>query len=97
VERNKLASALRQLVKGAFFDQDNEVGILSTGGLMLTITARQDGPAPRLLMLRRDGVMAMIQAGKLTIADAPSEIAAAGMTFLDAKTINDLVARLAEP
>jgi DNA invertase Pin-like site-specific DNA recombinase len=97
VERDKLATALRQLVKGAYFDQDNEVGVLSTGGLMLIITARQDGPAPRLMMLRRDGVMAMIQAGKLTIADSPSEIAAAGMTFLDAKTINDLAARLAEP
>jgi hypothetical protein len=39
------------------------------------------------MMLRRDGKLAMIQAGKVTITDAPPGMAAAGMTSLDAKTI----------
>jgi len=96
-DRSKLASALRRLVKGAYFDGDNEVGILSNGGLMLTITARQDSAAPRLLMLRRDGKMAVIQANRVTIADAPSDLVTAGMTSLDEKTISDYEAGWPRP
>lgn len=87
VKRDKVATALRQLLKGAYFDQDNEVGIVSKGGVLLLITARQDRATSRLMMLRRDGKLAMIQAGKVTITDAPPGMAAAGMTSLDAKTI----------
>lgn len=94
-ERDKVATALRQLLKGAYFDQDHEVGILSNGGVLLMITARQDNAVSRLMMLRRDGKLAIFQSGKVTISDAPPEMAAAGMTFLDVKTVDDFTGALA--
>jgi hypothetical protein len=95
-DRDKVATAMRQLLRGAHFDGDNEVGIVSKGGVLLLITARQDRAPSRFMMLRRDGRMAMIQAGKLSITDAPLGMAAAGMTFLDAKTIQDFSEALAK-
>lgn len=95
-DRDKLATALRQLVKAAHFGADNEVCILSRGGVLLIITARQKSTASRLMLLRQDGTLAVAQGGKLTIAAAPPQMIAAGMTFLDGKTIADYTATIAK-
>lgn len=47
-------------------------------------------------MLRLDGQMAIVDGdGKLRSAEASTELIAAGMTPLDAKTIDDVLAHLA--
>ena len=46
-----------------------------------------------MIMLRHDGQMAIIDGdGKLRITEASADLIAAGMTPLDAKTIDDVLA-----
>ena len=94
-DRAKLHTALQQLIKGAYFGEHHEVAILSKAGLLLIVTARQDAAAPYLMMLRHDGQMAIVDGdGKLRITEASTDLIAAGMTALDLKTIDDVLAHL---
>jgi DNA invertase Pin-like site-specific DNA recombinase len=94
-DRPKLHTALQQLVKGVYFGSHHEVGILSKGGLLLMVTARQGEAAPYLMILRHDGQIAIVDAdGKLRIAGASTDLIGAGMTPLDARTIDDVQAHL---
>jgi hypothetical protein len=94
-DRPTLHTALRQLIRRAYFGRHHEVAILSKAGLLLMVTARQDAAAPYLMMLRHDGQMAIVDGdGNLRITEASADLIAAGMTPLDAKTIDDVLARL---
>jgi hypothetical protein len=94
-DRPKLHTALRQLIKGAYFGEHHEVAILSKAGLLLMVTARQGATASLLMMLRRDGQMAIADGdGKLRITEASIDLISAGMTSLDAETIGDVLAHL---
>jgi hypothetical protein len=94
-DRPKLHTALQQLVKGAYFGPHHEVGILSKGGLLPMLTVRQGEAAPYLMILRHDGQIAILDGdGKLRITEAATELIAAGMPPLDAKTIDDVQAHL---
>jgi DNA invertase Pin-like site-specific DNA recombinase len=96
-DRPKLHTALRQLIKGAYFGERHEVAILSKAGLLLMVTARQGATASYLMMLRSDGQMAIADGdGKLRITEASTDLIAAGMTSLDAKTIDDVLSRLGQ-
>jgi hypothetical protein len=95
-DRLKLHAALQQLIRGAYFGEHHEVVILSKAGLMLMLTARQGAQAPPyLMMLRQNGQMAIVaRDGKLRFTQASTDLIAAGMTPLDAKTIDDMLAYL---
>jgi hypothetical protein len=94
-DRAKLHTALQQLIKGAYFGEHHEVAIVSRAGLLLMVTARQGTAPPYLLMLRHDGQMAIVdEHGKLRVTEASTDLIAAGMTPLDAKTIDDMLAHL---
>jgi hypothetical protein len=59
------------------------------------VTARQGATASLLMMLRRDGQMAIADGdGKLRITEASIDLISAGMTSLDAETIGDVLAHL---
>jgi hypothetical protein len=59
------------------------------------VTARQGEAAPYLMILRHDGQIAIVDGdGKLRITGASTDLIGAGMTPLDAKTIDDVQAHL---
>jgi hypothetical protein len=94
-DRLKLHAALQQLIRGAYFGEHHEVVILSKAGLLLMVTARRGGAAPYLMMLRRDGQAAIVDSdGNLRITDASTDLLAAGMTPLDAMTVDDVLEHL---
>jgi hypothetical protein len=94
-DRLKLHAALQQLIRGAYFGEHHEVVILSKAGLLLMVTARRGGAAPYLMMLRRDGQAAIVDSdGNLRITDASTDLLAAGMTPLDAMTVDDALEHL---
>jgi hypothetical protein len=59
------------------------------------VTARQGATAPYLMIVRHDGQIAMVGGdGKLRITEAATELIAAGMASLDARTIDDVQAQM---
>jgi len=88
-DRPVLHTALKQRLEGVYFGDGNEVMIVTHGGALGMVVARQNAGKPYWFIRGADGRAALVSDGKLAFVDAP-----AGMPQLDRHTADDLLRHL---
>ena len=88
-DRPALHTALKQRIKGVYFGDNNEAMVVSKGGVILMVVARQNASKPYWFISGAAGQAALVRDGKVSIVDAP-----AGMPKLDLQTADDLLREL---
>ncbi len=88
-DRPALHTALKQRIRGVYFGDNNEVMVVSQGGVVLMVVARQNASKPYWFISGAAGQAALVRDGKVSIVEAP-----AGMPKLDLQTADDLLREL---